>query len=106
METGFLKKLITVLALGFLLIIPKENLAFETGTRVLSIKQLTDTPSSEERPIWHPDGKRIIYDSRVYSDIDIWMMDSDGKNKVQITSEPTVEANPSFNPDATRILFY
>jgi Tol biopolymer transport system component len=55
-----------------------------------------------QNPIFSPDGKMIAY-----SDLDLWIMDSDGKNKKRlIETEYATEDIPHFLPDSKHILYY
>ncbi len=54
--------------------------------------QMTDTPFGEFEPAWSPDGKWIVFTSnRAKADMrgkgnwDIWAIDRDGKNLMQLT---------------------
>ncbi len=66
--------------------------------------QLTQNKNTRNAsPAFSPDGKRIAY--LVYSvgaSFEIWIMDRDSKNKLQLTTEG---ANPSWFPDGKRIGF-
>jgi Tol biopolymer transport system component len=68
--------------------------------------RLTDdnaTQSFDESPAWSPDGSRIVFcrSSRKYYP-DIWLMNADGSNQVQLATEGS---DPAFSPDGTRIVF-
>lgn len=53
-------------------------------------------------PKWSPDGKKIVF----MHDKDIWIVDADGTNLMQITNTALVFENlPSFSPDGKRIVY-
>ena len=49
------------------------------------LQNLTNSPSSDEAPDWSPDGRRIAFQSRQGNNIDIFLMDSDGSNRIRLT---------------------
>jgi TolB protein len=51
---------------------------------------------------WSPDGTRIAYTS---ADGDIWTMDFDGTNPVNLTNDPTPRRDLSWSPDGSKIAF-
>ncbi|MFN8375598.1 MAG: hypothetical protein U0694_22325, partial [Anaerolineae bacterium] len=70
------------------------------------------------QPAWSPDGTRIAYTRCVapaacdYEETagtednwDIWVMNADGSNPVQLTDNPTNDIAPAWSPDGTRIAF-
>jgi Tol biopolymer transport system component len=72
--------------------------------------KLTSTLGTDDNPSWSPDGTKIAY--RSYRDGrqgDIWVMDADGSNAVNITPDPlpdtTDERRPEWSPDGTRLAF-
>jgi Tol biopolymer transport system component len=77
------------------------------------VVNLTDTPApcapilfcrgpSETDPDWSPEGEKIAYGL----DGDIWVMDPDGTDKVNVTSTAgTSEFDPAWSPDGTKIAF-
>ncbi len=58
-------------------------------------------------PSLSPDGKKILYSSRISSssDYDIYMMDADGSNKIKLTSSSMDDSDPVFSPDGTKIAY-
>jgi TolB protein len=51
---------------------------------------------------WSPDGTRIAYTS---ADGDIWTMDFDGTNPVNLTNDPMPRRDLSWSPDGSKIAF-
>ena len=64
--------------------------------------QLTfDGTFKDQTPDWSPDGARIAY----HADDDIWLMDADGSDQVNLTDSAAAEFGAAFSPDGTRIAF-
>jgi Tol biopolymer transport system component len=53
---------------------------------------------------WSPDGTKIAY-SRYEGDYEIWIMDSDGQNHVQLTDNSAEDIEPTWSPDGGSIAF-
>ena len=81
----------------------------ETG----QIVNLTNTPKEDDgAPYWSPDGKRIVFHSwrRDENDDlilirDIFVMDADGKNRIQLTDHPAQDGEPRWSPDGKTMVF-
>jgi TolB protein len=62
-----------------------------------------------ERPAYSPDGTKIVYSSTQSGNAEIWVMNADGTNQVELTFNDHADgpdANfPSFSPDGTKIVF-
>jgi Tol biopolymer transport system component len=48
---------------------------------------------------------KIVFNSSRAGSHDIWIMDDDGNNKVQLTFSPDVEVLPVFSPDGSKIAY-
>jgi len=72
------------------------------------LQQLTHVPNEAAAalPSWSPDGTKIAFESNVSGNYEIWVMDADGRHKVQITDEPRFEhLTPSWSPDGSQIAY-
>jgi Tol biopolymer transport system component len=68
------------------------------------LRKLTSS-GKNYRPRWSPDGKRMVYVHQVGAQRDLWVMNADGSNKVQVTHLGTVEGGASWSPDGTWLAF-
>lgn len=78
-------------------------------------KQLTSTfssrywpgwpPDGNYNPHWTPDGKRIVYVSWEDENCEIYIMNSDGSNKVRLTNTDKRDEDPEITSDGKYILF-
>lgn len=69
---------------------------------------LTDASGIDTEPAFSPDGSKIVFRSdRDAGDREIYIMDVDGSNEVNLTHTPGVtELAPGFSPDGNKIIFY
>ena len=69
---------------------------------------ITDNAMRADRePSWSPDGSQMVFrrlNRRESTGYDIWVMDSDGSNPVEVFAGPAPDINPEWLPD-DRILF-
>lgn len=57
-------------------------------------------------PRFSPDGSKIVFTSYTPSlGFDIYMMDADGSNAIQLTTDGAANCEPHFTPDGSKILF-
>jgi Tol biopolymer transport system component len=66
-----------------------------------------DNAADDQQPNWSPDGTKIAFssDRQRGGDLDIWVMEADGDNPVQITISSGEDNMPSWSPDGTKIAF-
>lgn len=72
-----------------------------------TIMALTTT-GMESEPEWSPDGSRIVFTSRrdrAAGGFEIYVMNSDGSNPVNLTRHPAWDFMPTWSPDGTRLAF-
>jgi tol-pal system beta propeller repeat protein TolB len=68
---------------------------------------LTEDAAADGWPSWTPDGKRIVYCSRVQGAFALHVMDADGTQRRQLTTPPpgTMDARPHVSPDGKWLVF-
>ena len=71
-----------------------------TGERLL-----TDNFDDDRLPAWSPDGTRVALVSDRAGNYDIFVVDADGSNPVQITNDDYRETRLAWSPDGTRIAY-
>lgn len=68
-------------------------------------KKLTDAQGSEYNGIWRPDGKKIGYISSETGSSQIWEMNPDGSDKIQISNIEGGVNGFSYAPDMKHLLY-
>jgi TolB protein len=70
------------------------------------LTRLTNDPDGvTEGPDWSPNGSRIVFAAGPAGAEDIWVMDADGSNPVQLTTDAAADFAPAWSPDGTQIAF-
>jgi len=67
--------------------------------------RITTTPEKESSPTWRPDGKKIGFLSAKSGDMQLWEMDVDGSNPVQVTRVKNGITGFKYSPDCTHLLY-
>ena len=55
--------------------------------------------------VWSPDGSKIAFMSYRSGNADIWVMNSDGTNLINLTNHPAADFGCHFSPDGQYIIF-
>ncbi len=74
----------------------------------VTVTQLTADAANYDRADVSPDGEKVLYISGNKdggSTNDIWLMDSDGTDHIQLTSENYPQDYPRFNTDGSKIVY-
>lgn len=73
-------------------------------TEAASVDQISALENTY--PAWSPDGTKIVFEStRDGPDADIFLMDADGSNVVQLTRNDSYDGTPAWTPDGRFIVF-
>jgi Tol biopolymer transport system component len=80
----------------------------EDGSGLTNLTQSDD--SWEEYPAWSPDGSKLVFDASDGADTEIFVMNVDGSNRLQLTDNfdafrPPGDYLPSWSPDGSKIAF-
>jgi len=68
------------------------------------IQQLTNDRTSNEHPMWSPDGLEIVFHS-IDGTQDIFVIGVNDSSIVQLTYDAGKDENPAWSPDGSRIIF-
>ena len=63
-------------------------------------------PSTDWFPCWSPDGTKIAFISDRDDNDEIYVMDADGENQVNLTNSRNRDMEPSWSPDGKQIAFW
>ncbi len=81
---------------------------FEGNPDGSGLKQLTNSKGYNAEGSYSADGKKIVFCSNRSGEknLELYTMDADGKNVVQLTKSPgCYNGGPFFSPDGTRVIF-
>lgn len=67
--------------------------------------ELIDNVEFLYAPQWSPDGRKIMFVAKQTGNDDIYVMDSDGQNRVNLTNHPADDGAPVWSPDGKYIAF-
>src|SRR5437773_9832853 len=81
---------------------------FEANPDGSGLKRLTNAKGYDAEGSYSPDGKQIVFCSNRSgeSNLELYIMDADGKNVRQLTKTPNCyNGGPFFSPDGKRVIF-
>jgi uncharacterized protein YjdB len=70
-----------------------------------TLHRVTDIPGSELSAQYSPDGSKIVYVSDQGGNLDVFVVNADGSNPVQITTTVALEGSPAWTPDGNQIVY-
>jgi TolB protein len=62
-------------------------------------------PDDDTSPVWSPEGRKIAFVSKRDGNRELYVMDVDGQNPVNITRHPADDWTPAWSPDGSKIAF-
>ncbi len=78
---------------------------FGSAPAVWAARPLTHDPVWAADPVFSPDGSSIAYSSDRTGNSDIWLIDREGGNPLQLTSHLSDDRRPAWSPDGGWIYF-
>jgi len=86
-----------------------KKIAFTPGNSIYIINadgsNLRKLINDVTDPAWSPDGKRIAVTMKKDENWEIYVMDIDGSNLIQLTDNPAWDYDPAWSPDGEKIAF-
>ena len=71
------------------------------------LKNLTQLPGvGDWTPSWSPDSSKIVFGSRRDGNDEIYVMEADGRNPVNLTNHPSWDSSADWSPDGEKIVFF
>lgn len=67
--------------------------------------KLTASPTDDLTPAWAPDRSRIAFETKRDGNREIYVMNADGSNQVNVSGHPAHDGAPAWSPDGTMIAF-
>lgn len=79
---------------------------FEANPDGTDLKRLTDTKGYDAEGSYSPDGSKIVFCSNRDGNLELYIMDSDGRNVRKLTNTPgCYNGGPFFSPDGRKVIF-
>jgi TolB protein len=67
---------------------------------------LTSGAGPNQAPVWSPDGRMILFESRRDGNREIYIMNGDGSEQRNLTNHPAHDSLPKWSPDGRRLVFF
>ncbi len=66
---------------------------------------LSPSPGPVAKPLYSPDGTRILFEAVTDSNLDIWTMSAEGKERTRLTTGEEDDGQPAYHPSGERVIF-
>jgi len=76
------------------------------GSRVVSLRRLTDFVGTEQFPALSPDGKSVAFTADTQGERQIWVRLLSGGNPLQITSDAMDHQSPRWSGDGASLVYF
>jgi Tol biopolymer transport system component len=85
---------------------PNDFDIYEMNADGTGVRQITSGPEVDTYASWSPDGSHIVTRRVINGDNEVFLLDPDGGNPVNLTNNPrTYDGWPVWSPDGSRIAF-
>jgi TolB protein len=75
------------------------------GSDGKDLRRLTYNGTYNTGPDWSPDGRWIVYETRIEGQFDLWLIDPSGEINLPIVSHRRSDEAASWSPDSRKIAF-
>lgn len=85
--------------------LPEIFIADADGGNERHLTNFLEDPVTAWSPAWYPDGLSLAFVSNQADNDDIWIVDADGANLLQLTTDPAEDQYPAWSPDGRQLAF-
>ena len=79
--------------------------ALGIGGHILELIYGKSTRGDVQTPAWSPDGRTLAFVSRRDGNAEIYVMNADGSEQLNLTRQPASDSHPSWSPDGRKLAF-
>jgi hypothetical protein len=90
-----------------------SKIAFEANDEIYTmdsinggnLQRLTNNTCWDNYPVWSPDGQKILFTSFQDGNTEIYVMNADGSQQINLSQSQDTDNHPSWSPDGAKIVF-